>query len=106
MEVLDRPSIATANQNRNVERLLLFDCGVVGTTLRAHQLVRTHHLTTNQFQPNGVAQMNWPAATSLPLTGFTSDVGQTLAHQYSDLGTSANALSLQADNHLGGGSYR
>jgi hypothetical protein len=89
-----------------VERLLLFDCGVVGTTLRAHQLERTHHLTTNHFHPNGVAQMNWPAATSLPLTGFAPDIDQTLAHHCSDLGTSANALSLQADNHLGGGSYR
>jgi hypothetical protein len=107
VEVLDRPAIATGNQQRNVERLLLFDCGVAGQTVRAYQLVRTHSPhPPNLFQPNGNAGMNWPAPNTLPLAGFTPDVGQTLAHQYSDLTSSANVLSFQPDHHLGGGSYR
>jgi hypothetical protein len=47
IKIIDRPSLSNVQSSgnghsRNVERLLLFNCGVAGRTVRAHQLLRTH----------------------------------------------------------------
>jgi hypothetical protein len=105
--IIDRPSIAVSN--RHAERLLLFNCGVAGRTIRANQRLQTN---PPEGTPRAHFALGWQELT-LPLDGFSADMNKGIYNlQYEarlladppDL--VSHALSLEIDGHLGNGEYR
>lgn len=102
--LIDRPAV-TNIANRRFERLLLFNCGVPGHMIRAHQLLRNHD-DAGPVPPLQQFALNWPTPPTLPVDGMLPNLDNAIGNMQYDrdlLGTPGvgnHALSLQIGSHL------